>query len=265
MDWRTRKQLTIVAIVFGVVAVFIIGISYYILYRPGSCIDNKKNQGEEDVDCGGPCLPCAFKYQQPVEVFYARFIQVRPKNYDIVAEVQNPNDHLAANPLVYRVQLFDDAGAEVGRRENVTYLYPNDRIYIIESNFLTERTVVKAVATVLDRESTWQFTNDLRPELTLGDKSYAVQSIDNIPTGHVSAELVNREVYGYQNVDLHVALLDANQNILAIAKSTLLKVAAGERRRVEFTWPTAFATSSVARIDMEARANGLLGANLLAP
>src|SRR3989344_954688 len=264
MDWRTRKQLTIVAIVFGVVAVFIIGISYYILYRSGSCIDNKKNQREEDVDCGGPCLPCAFKYQQPVEVFYARCIQVRPKNYDIVAEVQNPNDHLAANPLIYRVQLFDDAGAEVGRRENITYLYPNDRIYIIESNFVTERTVVRAVATVLDKESTWQFTNDIHPEITLGDKKYDVVKIDTQEMGHVSSELVNRESFGYQNVDVRVAILDADENIIGVAKTVLSKVAPGEEIKIEFTWPRSF-NGVVSRIEMEARANGLESGNIFLP
>ena len=264
MDWRTRKQLTILAIVFGVFFIVVGFVVYSIVNQPGTCADDKRNQGEEDIDCGGPCAPCAFKQQKPVEVFFARFVEVRPKNYDIVAEIQNPNEHLAANPLIYRVQLFDDAGAEVGRRENITYLYPNDRIYIIESNFVTERTVVRAVATVLDKESTWQFTNDIHPEITLGDKKYDVVKIDTQEMGHVSAELVNRESFGYQNVDVRVALLNADENIIGAAKTVLSKVAPGEERKIEFTWPRSF-NGVVSRIEMEARANGLESGNIFLP
>ncbi|MBI2097017.1 MAG: hypothetical protein HYT40_02600 [Candidatus Sungbacteria bacterium] len=264
MDWRTRKQLTILLIVFGVVFGALFWIGYSILHSPGSCTDNKKNQGEEEADCGGPCAPCAFKHQRPVEVFFARFIPVRPTNYDIVAQVQNPNDHLAATPLVYRVRLYDDKNAEVGRRDNVTFLDPNDRIYVIESNFVTERTVVRAVAEILPGETKWQFTNELRPDLTVGKKNYDVVMIDDREQSRVTAELVNRAAFTFRQVNVRVALLDESRNIIGVAKTIIANVRPGEPRPIEITWPGKF-EGSVARIDMEARTNWLDSSNILSP
>ena len=74
MDWRTKKQLTILAVVFLALFVVLLAIGLSVFYSPGSCADNKKNQSEEDVDCGGPCPPCAFKQLRPGEIFFARFI-----------------------------------------------------------------------------------------------------------------------------------------------------------------------------------------------
>ena len=164
MDWRTRKQLTILLIVFLVMVSLLVGFYYYFFHKPSTCIDNKKNQGEEEIDCGGPCTPCAFKHQKAVEVFFTRFVQVRENNYDIVAQIQNPNEHLVGNPVAYRVHLFDDQGAEVGRRENLTYVDANDKIYIIESNFVTKRNVVRAEIQILPESSQWDYTNGIRPD-----------------------------------------------------------------------------------------------------
>ncbi len=264
MDRRTKKQLTILAIVFLVVlaALFVIGFSVF--YSPGSCTDNKKNQGEEEADCGGPCTPCAFKQLRPVEVFFARFIQVRQGNFDVVAEIRNPNEHLAGNPLVYRVRLYDDKNAEVGRRENITYIDPNDRIYIIESNFLTERNVVRAVVEILDGETKWEYTNELRPDMTIGRKNYEVVTADDREASRVTAELANRSAFTYRYVYVRAALLDADGNIVGVAKTIVQNVRPGEPRPIELSWPQKIETA-ISRIDIEARTNWLDPSNIVAP
>ena len=264
MDWRTRRQLLILLIVAGVVFGVLGLIGYALLHQPGSCTDNKLNQGEEEVDCGGPCAPCAFKHQKSVEVFYARFVEVRPKNYDIVAEVQNPNEHLAGRPLIYRTHLFDDKGAEVGRRDGETYVYPNDRIYIIEGNFVTERTVVEAKIEILPDETRWQYTNALHPDLTVGNKQYEVVTVDDRELSYESAVLTNRESAGFHNVDVRVALLDKDGNIAGVAKTIVQNLPPGGTRKVEFTWPNKIA-ADVDRVELEARADGLNQQNILIP
>ena len=262
MDWRTRRQLMMLAVFLLVLLAMGFGTYYLFFYEPGTCFDAKKNQGEEEVDCGGPCAPCAFKHQKPVQVFFARFLQSRPTNYDIIAQIQNPNDHLAANPLLYRMRLFDDKGAEVGRRENQTYIYPNDKIYVVESNFVTERTVVEARLEIIDDETKWEYTNEIRPDLTLGNKKYEVIRQDSVEVGRVTADLTNRSDYTYQEVNVRVALLDPDGNIMAAGATVVDKMKSGESRSMQFVWP-AKPAGTVARIEMEARANGLNRLNLL--
>ena len=264
MDWRTKKQLTILAGVFFAFFIVLFAIALSVFYSPGSCADNKKNQSEEDVDCGGPCTPCAFKQLRPVEVFFARFIEVRQGNFDIVAEIRNPNEHLAGNPLVYRARLYDDKNAEVGRRENITYIDPNDRIYIIESNFLTERNVARAVVEILDDETKWEYTNELRPDITIGRKNYEVVAVDGRETSRVMAELANHSAFAYRYVEARAALLDADGNIVGVARTIVQNVRPGEPRPIEFSWPNKIETG-ISRIDIEARTNWLDPSNIVAP
>lgn len=260
MDWRTRKQLTIVFVVFFIIFSALVGIYFSYIKAPATCSDGKKNQREAEIDCGGPCAPCAFKYQKEIEVFFARSIRVRANTYDIIAQVQNPNSHLAANPLAYRVRLFDDQGVEIGRRENVTYIYPNDRIYIIEPNFITERSVVRAEAEIIERETKWTYLEELRPELTLGNKQYAPNI--EIPGARVSAELTNKSLFGFQRVEIRAALIDREGNIIGAAKTVAEAVRSNEARHVELILPQ-LPDGEVARIDLEARANLLTKTNIL--
>lgn len=260
MDWRTRKQLSILFVVFLFVFSGLLGIYFAYIKTPATCTDNKKNQGEAEADCGGPCAPCAFKHQREIEVFYARFIKVRANTYDIIAEVQNPNSHLAANPLSYRMRLFDDQGVEIGRRENITYAYPNDRIYLIEPNFISERTVARAETEIMTRETKWEYVEELRPELTLGNKSYALNS--DGPGARVTAELVNKSLFGFERVEIRAALIDQDGNIIGAAKTVAEAVRPNEARKIELIWPQA-PLGDVATIDLEARANALIKTNIL--
>ncbi|MBI2055058.1 MAG: hypothetical protein HYT39_03095 [Candidatus Sungbacteria bacterium] len=262
MDWRARKQLTIVAVVFLVIAGILVGLYYAFLHTPSTCTDNKRNQGEEEIDCGGPCVPCAFKHQKEVEVFFTRFVKVRENNYDIVAQIQNPNEHLAGNPVAYRVKLFDDQGAEVGRRENITYIDANDKIYVVESNFVTKRNVTKAEMQILPNATTWSYTNAVRPDIQVGNKRYETAEEGGREIGRVSADVTNQSNFAYRRMNVRVALIDVAGNIAAVAGTYLENVKPGESRKVEFTWPEK-PVGEITRVDMEARANSLDRSNLL--
>lgn len=262
MDWRTRKQLTILLTVFLVVFGIGVAAAYLVLKEPPSCFDNRKNQGETEADCGGPCVPCEFRRQKPVEVLFARFIRVRGNTYDIVGQIQNPNDHLAGNPLGYRAKLFDDKGAEVANRENITHVYPNDKIYIVESNFFTERTVVRAALEVVAENTVWTYTEEIRPELTLGNRKYEVIREGGEEYARVTAELVSRAPFVFRKVEVRAALLDEAGNVVAAGATEARDVKSGKARQVIFTWPEK-PRGSVVRIDMEARANALDPGNLI--
>lgn len=264
MDWRLKKQITIFSIFLLIVLGGGFGIFYYFFHEPPTCFDNKQNQGEEETDCGGPCAPCAFRHEKPVQVFFARVVKARGADYDVVAQIQNPNDHLSGNPLSYRVRIYDDAGAKVGERIGSTFIYPNDKMYVVESNFPTERRIARTEFSVIEEDTKWTYTNDLRPELTLGNKKYAIVNEGGIEEARASADLVNRSPLSFENVDVRVLLLDASSNIIGVAKTVVSKVKSGESQHVEFNWVER-PEGEVVRIDMEARANGLDPSNVSLP
>ena len=136
MDFRARRQLA----VLGVIALVVGGIGF-LIFRAGlpdpSCQDNRKNQGEEDTDCGGPCASCALREQKPVEIFWTRFVQVRANTYDVAAEVRNPNVRIAAVFFDYEFKLFDTAGVAVVSRRGRAFLYPGETAHLIEIGLLS--------------------------------------------------------------------------------------------------------------------------------
>ncbi|KKU42980.1 MAG: hypothetical protein UX56_C0001G0015 [Candidatus Azambacteria bacterium GW2011_GWD2_46_48] len=72
MDTRTQKQVIIAIFFLGIL--FFIGGGFYFAFRsPASCFDKIQNQGEEDIDCGGPCATaCEEKELKPLEIFFQR-------------------------------------------------------------------------------------------------------------------------------------------------------------------------------------------------
>ena len=94
LSWRARKQLAVLLILGGVVAA-IIGVVAYRYWPAPSCVDQKMNQREEGIDCGGPCVACAVKNALPPVVFWTRAVELRPGFYDVAAEIQNQNTRAA--------------------------------------------------------------------------------------------------------------------------------------------------------------------------
>ena len=61
MSWAARRRLIISFIVGGVLILLLIFIGYKTFYRIPTCTDNKENQDETGIDCGGSCKPCKVK------------------------------------------------------------------------------------------------------------------------------------------------------------------------------------------------------------
>jgi hypothetical protein len=49
-----------IKIIVGYIILFsVIAFALYLIFSPAAtCYDKIKNQGEKEVDCGGPCAPC---------------------------------------------------------------------------------------------------------------------------------------------------------------------------------------------------------------
>ena len=75
MDWRLRKQIISGLVIFLIL--FLISYLIFLTIRgpvAASCFDGKKNQGEEGIDCGGPCPPCELKYAEPLKVYPTKYL-----------------------------------------------------------------------------------------------------------------------------------------------------------------------------------------------
>lgn len=232
MDFRIRRQLIVMLIVLGAIAVPLA----YAVYRytpRATCFDNVRNQREEDVDCGGPCMPCALKHPQDLSVFWVRFVQVRENTYDVVAEVRNPNIKLGAPDLEYDFRFYDDAGVEVAERLGHSFIFPGETIHLLEANIQTQRTLSRATLDIAN--VSWRFTDRLPPDVVLGDKELRADPLKK--SSALRAVLVNRSLLDFQKVFLVALILDAEGNVIAASKITEENVRSGQTRPVVFLWP----------------------------
>ena len=131
MDWSVKRRLTYLLIVFAVI--ILAGILVWIWQRPEpSCEDGKRNQGEYDVDCGGPCARvCAFEVR-PVREVWSRIFQVDDTRYDQVTLIKNPNSGYAARQLRYRVRVFDASDVLLTTREGTVFLNPQEEFFLFK-------------------------------------------------------------------------------------------------------------------------------------
>ena len=110
MSWARRRKtiyLGTIAIVFMIIAGWVF-VAYF--NKPPTCSDNKQNQGELGVDCGGPCLLLCPAQYAPLNVLWSRFSKVSDGDYNVLAYIENPNLNASSYNLNYVFKLYDSRG-----------------------------------------------------------------------------------------------------------------------------------------------------------
>lgn len=235
MDFRRKRQLIILVIVAAVV----VGIVSLLVYRftpQPTCFDNRKNQNEEGVDCGGSCVPCALKHQGKLELsFPPRFFLVGEHQYDFVAELRNPNLALGGT-FVYTFKIFDDTGFLLAERKGRSFIYPGETAHLIENSFVTERTIDHVNLEII--ATAFMLSRDVEPDLIAGRKIYDIQTgRQGRPMSRVTALLVNRTLEDQKNIVVNVLLYDKDGNVVGVNKTTVDSLASGASLPLEFSWP----------------------------
>lgn len=255
MDFRSRRQLVIIAIA----ALILGGIGFFVfkanLPEP-SCNDNRRNQGEEEIDCGGPCVPCALRRQKDLEIFWARFAKVRENTYDVAAEIRNPNVKLAASAITYEFKLFDTAGAAVAARQGKTFIYPGEIMHLAEIGLISGRSIAKVALSIRDAE--WILAETIGPDLIAGSKEYAVEEEGGGRRSAVKAIIANRTIRDIPDIAVGVLVFDDQGNLLGVHRTAIEEIQAGQSRPVKFIWPDVF-PKAISSILIEARSPADLG------
>lgn len=249
--WRTRRQLTAFLIVG-----LLIGSAGFLFVRDllpePTCFDNRRNQGEEKTDCGGPCLPCIFRNKKTPEVFWVRVTPVRGGVYAAVIEVKNPNSALGIPKFEYILKLFDDKDVLVIERSGISFLYANEVAHIVETDLRSERKIVRGILEIGKTE--YALRDDNPPDLIAGEKELLVV-IPNGMNTELRARLFNRTLSDFRALRVHGILLDKNQNVLAASSLVLDELRGGDAKEIRFFWPGEI--KDVSLIMVEPRVNTL--------
>jgi len=154
MDKRLRKQIVIAFIFLGIFS--LIGGGIYLTHRSApTCFDNKRNQGEEDIDCGGPCILCELKYNPPLSLADAPVLLVNQKNkVDILFKITNLSQEWGAQEFSYKVTLI---GPNQEKQEFIKsgFIFPHEIRYFIIPNITVAFNPSKADIEILTETIVW--------------------------------------------------------------------------------------------------------------
>jgi len=128
---RRLKQLAYLIIFLAFWALVALA-AYALFFKPvPSCVDHRQNQGEEGVDCGGPCrqfcIPATLHAIQVVGE--PRVFQPSADRISLVVKLQNPNTEFAAQSFGYVATLYGDTGASA-TITGTSFMYAGDIKYV---------------------------------------------------------------------------------------------------------------------------------------
>lgn len=127
---RTIKQFIyggIFLIILALIVWWIVGL----VYTPHpTCFDNRKNQGETGIDCGGPCISCEIKSLFPIRVS-GKYIIPLPSGIGVAVELTNRNTNWAAQSFEYSIVLKDQFGNSLGSFSGNSFIYGGELKYLV--------------------------------------------------------------------------------------------------------------------------------------
>src|SRR3989338_1165707 len=250
ISWRIKRQLIVVGILLVITGGIVFWFGRGLITAP-TCTDGRKNQGEVATDCGGPCASCELRNPKALTIFWARVAPAGANLYDAVALVENKNEFLASAEIEYEFNLYDKFGA-VARKTGISFVYPQERLYIIEPALRTSRDPVRIDFKVTRIE--WQATNATSPLLTVESREHMVTEENARKQSVVQAGVLNSSGLDLAAIETGIVVFDPQGNLLGANRVAGGGIRAGERATIKSIWP-AVLPGIVGTIEVYPRAN----------
>lgn len=234
---RFLKQL-----IYGVVylAVFAgLGYAgYAVLSNPLiSCRDGRQNQGEEGIDCGGPCAAvCIPSDLKPIRtVGRVRVFPVRSAEdfrVSILFEMQNENMGLAARNVPYTVTLYGAGSVARGAVRGFSHLYEREIKYVAIPNVSAEGEISRAEVEIGVPE--WVKAEDFKKPILIVREVSGKRTEEGIRAEGV---VVNGDSVTLPRVTLTALFYDALGRVAAVSTLELETMAPQESRSFSIFHP----------------------------
>lgn len=220
---------------FYLVTLGLIGGSVYFAYfKPvPTCLDNVKNQYEEEADCGGPCIPCAIRKLQPIKTSPVQLFDTGLQTTTLLVELQNPNLDYGASHLAYTVTLYDATNAPLLMFNGDTFLHAGEvKPLVFPALEVPFRAVARSEFTV--RETAWLNARDfLRPDVAVRE---AVTKREG-KTAVVEGVAQNKNSYGFKQMFVSAIAFNKTGLFSGASRTTLQDIQPFEERFFKIVIP----------------------------
>ena len=247
-SWRQRRKFIYLSSVIIILAIAIAIPLYLNLYHAPTCFDNKQNQKEEGIDCGGGCSAvCSFSTINPI-IRWARAFPIVSGKYTAVAYIENPNTDAAVSEIAYNFKFYDDKNVLLAERNGKTFIPAKKSFPIFETNIGTGFREIKKTFFQFTEVPNWQKVT--KDELSLTVVSKDLGNEGTAPK--LSAIISNPNLVSVKGIAVVAILYDRDDNAIASSATYIESIAKESTSEAIFTWPAPFSASAT-RIEIYPR------------
>lgn len=204
---------------YGLVVVLLVVLSLDISFeRKASCFDDRQNQNETGIDCGGACTPCAIKNLEPLRISAPLLLSLGSGRTVLLADIVNPNRDFGASRFEYAIKIFGNDGRLLQTISREESIYSSERRYIYNADIEVTREKIGEVRIIIGSME-WRPTSEIiRPSLSLrGDPATEIGT----SAIRVRGTLVNQSSLGARNVRI-IAVLRSDSEEHLFASQTII-------------------------------------------
>lgn len=242
-QWAAKRKLFYGSIV-GVFVVVIVGIPLFLFFhKDPTCFDNKKNQDEKGVDCGGVCTRiCPTNISAPI-VMWQRVFQVSPGVYNAVAYIQNPNVLNRVDNIKYVFRLYDKDNAMITQKTGHTFLSANQSFAIFEAGIRTGTRIPTRTSFDFTETPSWIQNPVNYKEPSVVAENIILSNESSFP--RIDASIRNLSLNNIKTLSVVAIVYDVDDNAIAASRTVVENLSAQSSTPVTFTWPTKFSNQAV--------------------
>lgn len=217
MNKRLSKQLIYGSGFFTVIFLFLLTAYFVFLKSAPSCFDNKQNQNEAGIDCGGVCAPCEMKTLLPLKSDWVKYFSVNNKAA-ITAQIRNSNTNYAADYFFYTFDIYDKNKNKIKSIEDRSFVYNSDVKYLFEITDI-DYSNISNVDLLIGRIS-WKSKEEFKkPKVSIREE--ITKAGENEKGIEVSGILVNENPFLLSKATI-VSFLNNNNKIkISVSKTEL--------------------------------------------
>lgn len=233
ISWSAKKQITYF-LFFVLVLIGFVSLVWLKMSEP-TCFDNRKNQKEQGVDCGGPCSQECLGIVKELNILWVKPVEMSKGKYDAIAVVENPNLKLSAKSARYQIKLYDERNILIASREGQTFISPGPKFAIFEANMSTGNRAPARAYLEFEKNIKWELYKGGTPNLLITRKDYS-----DDPWPSVSAVVSNRSLEEAVNVVATVIVYDKDDEAIAASATKIGTINGGFDEEIFFSWPEFF-------------------------
>ena len=185
MAFREARRMTIIFVYAGLF-LLLVAVLYFMLKSDPNCFDGKRNQGEEGVDCGGPCRPCPEVIKlDSLEVGESEWVHDIDNKYDAIVKIKNPNDVYGAAFFKFRATAQLENGEEVQQKMwDTNYTLPGEEKYLFVHGFELPQEPSNIKFEIDEESFSWKRFEDFEePSFVINNSRYEERGSGDVDFG----------------------------------------------------------------------------------